>query len=252
MSSGRVTPGQGSGFAPSRILRTREQVELQLREAIFSGAFGRGDKLPSETELSEQFAVSRTTVREALRALASEGLIRKVPGAGGGSFVETVDNESLGSWLSESMNNILRLGSITYDEVAQTRRTIELPSAGFAAANRTDEDLERIDAVIAREKEVTVDDPSVSDLDVDFHTAVADASKNRVLSAFVSALHRVTHPVSYVQLTPETGRKTVRQHVKILEAIRAGDAERARAEMERHLDYVESLDRVPNGTREAT
>jgi GntR family transcriptional repressor for pyruvate dehydrogenase complex len=249
MSSGPADQAQAGSFAPSRILRTREQVELQLREAIFSGTFRRGDKLPSETELSEQFAVSRTTVREALRALASEGLIRKVPGAGGGSFVETVDNESLGSWLSESMNNILRLGSITYDEVAQTRRTLELPSAGFAATSRTDEDIERIADVIAREKAVTVEDPSVSDLDVSFHTAVADASKNRVLSAFVSALHRVTHPVSYVKLTPRTGRETVRQHVEILAAIKAGDAERARTQMARHLDYVESLDRVPNGTR---
>src|SRR5262245_61064602 len=102
-SSDKASPADGGGFAPSRILRTREQVELQLREAIFSGTFRRGDKLPSETELSEQFVVSRTTVREALRALAAEGLIRKVPGAGGGSFVETVDDESLGSWLSESM-----------------------------------------------------------------------------------------------------------------------------------------------------
>ena len=57
---------------------------------------------------------------------------------------------------------------------------------------------------------------------------------------------------TYVELTPEIGRKTVRQHVEILKAIRAGDGDRARAEMERHLDYVESLDRVPNGTREAT
>jgi GntR family transcriptional regulator, transcriptional repressor for pyruvate dehydrogenase complex len=147
------------------------------------------------------------------------------------------------------MNNILRLGSISYEEVAQTRRMLELPSAAFAALNRTDEDLARIRAVIAREKEVTVDDPIVSELDVDFHVAVAEASKNRVLSAFMSALHRVTHPVSYLQLTPKTGRETVRQHLAILKAIEAGEPDRAREQMERHLDYVESLDRVPNGTR---
>jgi GntR family transcriptional regulator, transcriptional repressor for pyruvate dehydrogenase complex len=229
------------GFGLSKILRTREQVELQLREAIFSGSFARGDRLPSEAELSEQFAVSRTTVREALRTLASEGLIRKVPGAGGGSFVETVDNESLGSWLSESMNTILRLGSISYDEVAQTRRMLELPAAGQAALNHSKEDLAQVEEVIAQEKAVTVEDPSVSDLDVDFHTAVADASKNRVLSAFVSALHRVTEPVSYIQLSADAGRETVRQHLEVLEAIRSGDSTAATAAMERHLDYVESL-----------
>lgn len=239
---------QGSAFTPAKVLRTREQVELQLREAIFSGAFRHGDKLPSETGLSEQFAVSRTTVREALRALASEGLIRKVPGAGGGSFVETVDNESLGSWLTESMKNILRLGSISHDEITRTLRMLELPAASAAAAERSEEDLEVLDAVIDREKHMTVEDPSVSDLDVAFHTAVAEASKNRVLSAFVSALHRVTHPVTYLALSPETGHKTALQHVAILEAIRDQDPERARAQMEEHLDFVDSLGRAPNGT----
>lgn len=241
----------GPTFAPARILRTREQVELQLREAIFSGAFRHGDKLPSETELSEQFAVSRTTVREALRALASEGLIRKVPGAGGGSFVETVDDESLGSWLSESMNNILRLGSISYDEVAQTRRMLALSAASAAAVNRTDDDLDALREVIEREKQVPVEDPGVSDLDIAFHAAVAEASGNRVLGAFVSALHRVTNPVSYIRFSPETGRRTVRQHVAILDAISTQDPVRARTQMERHLDYVESLARVPNGTGSA-
>jgi GntR family transcriptional repressor for pyruvate dehydrogenase complex len=190
-------------------------------------------------------------VREALRALASEGLIRKVPGAGGGSFVETVDNESLGAWLSESMNNVLRLGSITQEEVAQTRRMLELPAVSAAALERSEEDLEVLSGVIEREKQVTVEDPSVSDLDVAFHAAVAKASNNRVLGAFVSALHRVTQPVSRLVLSPEDGRKTVRQHVAILEAITERDPERARAQMEQHLDYVESLVRTPNGDGKA-
>src|SRR5262249_4556797 len=151
-------------FLAARVMRTREQVEVQLREAIFSGAFQRGDKLPSETELADQFGVSRTTVREALRALAAEGLIRKVPGAGGGSFVETVDNESLGVWLSESMRTILRLGSVSYDEVVKTRRLLELPAVAEAAANRSDADLERMRDVIEREKRVTVEDPVVAEL----------------------------------------------------------------------------------------
>jgi DNA-binding transcriptional MocR family regulator len=78
-------------FQPSRVRRPREQVEEQIREAILSGAFRQGDKLPSETQLAEQFSVSRTTVREALRALAAAGLISKVPGVAGGSFVQSVE-----------------------------------------------------------------------------------------------------------------------------------------------------------------
>ncbi|MCA3749647.1 MAG: winged helix-turn-helix transcriptional regulator, partial [Rubrobacter sp.] len=77
-------------FKPAPVRRAREQVESQLREAILSGTFRSGDRLPSELELAKSFGVSRTTVREALGSLASAGLISKVPGASGGSFVRRV------------------------------------------------------------------------------------------------------------------------------------------------------------------
>ena len=76
-----------------RVLRPREQVERQLREAIYAGRFAPGQKLPSEADLGKLFAVSRPTVREALRSIAAAGLIRTVPGAQGGSFVSSLDHE---------------------------------------------------------------------------------------------------------------------------------------------------------------
>ena len=242
----RVTPG----FAPAPIVRPREQVEGQIREAIFSNVFGRGDKLPSETDLAARFGVSRATVREALRALASEGLIHKVPGAGGGSFVETIDYESLGSWLSDSMNNILRLGTISYEEVTDLRRLLEIPSARLAAEHRTDEHIARLREIVAAERDVSVDDPSVPELDVSFHGALADATSNRLLSSFVSALHRVTRPVSFMALSPKAGRATVRQHIEIIDAIARSDADGAEAAMRAHLDYVAELNarNVAQGT----
>ena len=100
------------GFEPSPIRRAREQVEVQLREAILSGTFGSGDKLPSELELAESFGVSRATVREALGTLVSAGLIAKTPGAGGGSFVMEVNHESLGLSVGESVENTLQFGTI--------------------------------------------------------------------------------------------------------------------------------------------
>ena len=77
-------------FKPRQVTRPRDQVESQLREAILDGRFAQGNKLPPETELAQQFGVSRPTVREALGALVSAGLIRKIPGVAGGSFVNTL------------------------------------------------------------------------------------------------------------------------------------------------------------------
>src|SRR5918997_4269757 len=118
-------------FKPQPVARAREQVETQIREAILSGTFKRGEKLPSEAELADNFAVSRTTVREALRSLAAAGLIFKVPGASGGSFVQAIDYRGLGSLIGESIENSLRLGSIDFDEVIHVRRLLEVPSAGL-------------------------------------------------------------------------------------------------------------------------
>jgi GntR family transcriptional regulator, transcriptional repressor for pyruvate dehydrogenase complex len=182
-------------FHPSRVRRPREQVEEQIREAILSGAFRQGDKLPSETQLAEQFSVSRTTVREALRALASAGLISKVAGVAGGSFVRSVDHHALEAVLGDSLRNVLRLGSITGAEVHQMRELLEVPAAGLAAEHRTADDLERLATVLGREKGTTVEDPAVPELDISFHSAVAAASGNRVLGSVVAALHGVARPV---------------------------------------------------------
>lgn len=230
-------------FKPNPVRRAREQVETQLREAILSGAFRRGDKLPSEMDLSQSFSVSRTTVREALRSLASEGLISKTPGASGGSFVQVLDHKSLAALLGESMETTLRFGSINHDEVARVRGLLEIPSASLAAEHRTDADLELLDHILSRQKGLTVESPEVPNLDVGFHTAIAEASKNRVLSSFVSALHRVTRPVLFLDLSSEVGKATVVQHAAIVRAITGGDPDTAARAMQEHLDYLDSVRR---------
>lgn len=228
-------------FNPRPIRRPREQVEAQIREAIMSGTFRRGDKLPSETALAEQFSVSRTTVREALRALAEAGLVSKIPGVAGGSFVQSVDHRSLGGVLGDSLANVLRIGSISPAELRQLRRLLEVPSAALAAEQRTEDHLAVLDRVVAREKEARVEDPEVPDLDISFHSAVAEASGNRPLASFVAALHRVVRPVESLNLSPEAGRETVRQHLRVVHAIRSRRPEDAAQAMSEHLDYIEAL-----------
>jgi GntR family transcriptional regulator, transcriptional repressor for pyruvate dehydrogenase complex len=228
-----------------RVLRPREQVEELIRSAILSSELKTGERLPRETELSRQFDVSRTTVREALRSLTAEGLIRKTPGAGGGSFVRSVDHHSLGTLVQESLHNLLRLGTLDFHEVAMMRQYLEVPSARLAAENRRDEHLALLRSILEREKRATVDDPAVPALDAEFHAAIADASGNRVLASFVRALHRETEPVDYLELSPEVGRDTVKQHQRIVRAIEAQSPDDAEAAIVDHLTYLRRHIRVP-------
>lgn len=240
-----VMQGERSdAFAPKPVQRPRQQVEDQLRQAILSGALGIGKKLPPEAALAIEFGVSRTTVREALRSLASDGLIEKIPGAGGGSFVRSVDHHSLGAELSEDIENLLRLGSIEYGEVAAVRRMLEVPAAREAALRRSDDDVAELDDILAEGKTLEVDDPRVAELDARFHAVIAHASGNRVLAAFVYALHEVTEPVHHLDLNPETGKQTYRQHQAIVRAIKRGDGAAAESAMVSHLRYLEAHPRA--------
>ena len=222
------------------VARPRQQVEDRIRRAILDGELKRGERLPSEAELARQFAVSRTTVREALRSLSTQNFIEKVPGAGGGSFVRAVDHEALSEILSESMKNLLSLGSIAADEVQSVREYLEVPAVRLAAGHRGPEDLAQLHEIIERQKLVRVTDPSVPQLDVDFHSAIARASGNRVLGSFVQALHEQTMPVRFLDLSEEVGAETVLQHLQIVKAIEAGDADAAQEAMVTHLRYLQA------------
>jgi GntR family transcriptional regulator, transcriptional repressor for pyruvate dehydrogenase complex len=225
-------------FRPKEILRPRAQVEHQIREAILRGEFSQGDKLPPETELAQQFGVSRPTVREALGSLVAAGLIRKIPGVAGGSFVNSVTPDSLSSMLSESMDTIVRLGSLDVDELTSMRRVLEVPAASWAALNREDDHLATLHAIVERQKTTTIDDPDIVAYDRDFHVTIANASGNRLLAAFISAIHETTLPARFLCVTPEVGRSTVKQHIEIVRAIRDGSSSQAARAMDEHLEYV--------------
>lgn len=231
-------------FAATVVQRPRQQVEDQIRHAVSSGVLKTGQKLPSEAILALNFGVSRTTVREALRSLVTRGLIEKSPGASGGSFVRSLDHETLGADLVHDIENLLSAGSIDFLEASQVRRMLELPSARLAARHRSPQELGALQEVIAEQRSLSHDDPRVPELDARFHALISTASGNRVVAAFVSALHKVTEPVHHLHLDAEVGKGTFRQHKAIVRAIERQDPMAAEAAMAEHLAYLE---RHPRG-----
>jgi DNA-binding FadR family transcriptional regulator len=228
-------------FQPTPVKRLRQQVEVQIREAIASRRLAEGDKLPSEAELADMFSVSRSTVREALRSLDTSGLITKVPGASGGSFVRSMDYAAFGELIADSMGMLLELGNADMDEVVVTRGMLEVPSSRLAAEHRTKDDLEELSHILDRQGAAKVSDPEVPELDIEFHSTIARASTNRVLAALVYGLHCSTRPVAHMQLTQEQGQATVKQHIALYKAIEAQDADGAEAAIKIHLSYLKSV-----------
>jgi GntR family transcriptional regulator, transcriptional repressor for pyruvate dehydrogenase complex len=168
-------------------------------------------------------------------------LIEKLLGASGGSFVRRVDHHAVGTVLGSSLSNVMRLGTISQEEVDRVRLLLETPAAAIAAEERDDSALEVLESIVRAERASAIDSPSVSQLDIDFHSAIAEASGNRVLAALIRALHQVTRPVAARPLTPEIAKRTLHQHDAIVAAIRDGDGNRARAAMSEHLVYLGSL-----------
>lgn len=239
--SGIVAYAGSDGFAVQQVRRPREQVQKQIEDAIFNGTFTQGQKLPSENALAGMFGVSRPTVREALGALVSAGLVRKIPGASGGSFVREIDAKAVGRMLQESLSHVLQLGSVDIDEVSQAREVVEVPSARLAARHRTPGQVKAARDIVEQQKNIDLMSPEVSSLDQRFHRVIAEASGNRLLVAFVEALHACTAPVTYLKLTPEVGRNAILQHAQIIKAIEAGDEAASEAAMQQHLAYVRQV-----------
>jgi DNA-binding FadR family transcriptional regulator len=227
-----------AAFSAVPVQRPREQVESQLRRAVLNGSITEGQRLPSEHVLAQSFNVSRATIREALRSLVEAGLLAKGPGATSGLFVESVDHNALSRVVAERLTNILDLGSVTAEEVATFRDLLEIPSARLAAANREAWHLDALRAVIDEERGTTYDDPKVPNLNALFHSELANASGNRVLAAFVAALHRTARPLAFVHSDEELGRVAVAHHIRLFQAIENRDPDKAVEAMRSHLEYL--------------
>jgi DNA-binding FadR family transcriptional regulator len=193
-----------------------------------------------------QTQMSRTTVREALRILEVQGLVRIRTGRSGGAFVQRPGGDSV----ADSVSLLIRGRQIRLASVFEAREGIEPTCARLAAKNRTDADLARLAAANAA---ISLDGPLEDFLqaNVDWHVAVAEASHNELLTGIMLALSRVIYTATDNEafVDAEVRRTTVRAHARVTEAIEAGDTEAALRRMTRHLQkYTEAISEVEDRT----
>lgn len=201
----------------------------QLERAILSGELAPGDPLPSEREISAQMGVSRSVVREAIKRLASLGLVRSVHGSG--TRVEAPNSRQV----TVGYQRLLTRADFRLQDLAAVRLPLETSIASLAATRRTEADLALLEKTqkvlgnLRRSLEAHVQ------ADLDFHAALANATGNPLFQVVLTPIQ---------ELLMESRRRTLgrygaeiayQHHAKILDAVRAGDADAAAEAMRLHI-----------------
>ncbi|MFE2939914.1 FadR/GntR family transcriptional regulator [Streptomyces sp. NPDC059255] len=206
-----------------------DQVIAELRNQITSGAWPVGSRIPTEPELVEQLGVARNTVREAVRALAHNGLLDIRQGSG--TYVVAT------SELAGVMHR--RFADADPLHVAELRSTLESSAARLAARRRTERDLGQLDALLARREEAWAagDAERFVAADATLHLAVVAASHNEVLTALYADLGHLLRDWLRDGVGRELRPENHMDHARLVAAIRAGDAETAAAEAASYTEH---------------
>jgi GntR family transcriptional repressor for pyruvate dehydrogenase complex len=214
--------------------RLYEQIVQQIEDSIVKGSLKEGDQLPAERELAQQFGVSRTAVREAVKTLREKGLVEAF--AGRGTFVTNGSSYSM----RHTLDRLVRSGSSDSKvHLAEVREILE-PEIAAMAAQRADEDmLSAMREAIAVMDATRLDPQGFIEGDLDFHLALAEAAGNPLIlyliDSIVGLLREQRLRTYYTNGGPERGQY---HHKRILEAIEHRDPQGAREAMRAHLRQV--------------
>lgn len=227
-----------------RSSRLYEQIVQQVVESIHKGVMKPGNQLPPERELAQQFGVSRTAVREAVKALREKGLVEAYPGRG--TFITDGTSYSM----RQSLDRMLRGGQAEGSGFLVEVREILEPEISALAATRADaEDLASMREQIGIMDQARKDPDAFIEADLDFHLAMAEAAANPIIlsliDSIVGLLREQRIGIFQVEGGPERGQY---HHKKIMEAVEHRDSAGAREAMKAHLRQVrEDSRRAPSG-----
>ncbi len=227
-------------YAPLDRSRLYEQVANKIEMMIVARHYKPQDRLPSERDLAESFAVSRTVIREAMKLLEARGLIEIL--TGNGVFVSQPNT----SIVTRSLGMYLHLQGTVQDsefKVHELRRILEVEIAGIAAERATADELEQLLQLIERMS--TADQPreQLAMLDLEYHITLAQATHNEMILMVYEPVIEYLRQQLLLAWQRYDRSPTVfnQQHRVLYEAVRDHDPTTARAAMTAHLDYARAL-----------
>ena len=205
--------------------RLSDKVAATIRDTILSGRLRSGDLLPSERELGEQFGVSRTVIREAIRALEANGLLEVRPGSG--MRVAAVDSSAV----RESIRRVVHASERSHASVAEVRAVLEIVAARLAAERATAEDITRLELAVDQLARSLDDAEKAALADLEFRRAVAAATHNELLVDLLDCL-REAPGLDHSEMGDVDGSEragVLEAHRRVFAALARGDAEAAQA-----------------------
>ena len=231
-------------FKPIKKAKVYEEIVAKIKEMIDKGRFKSGDQLPVERELAEVFRVSRSSVREALRSLESQGFIESRQGDG--TYIARKPVESL----VRPLASVILTEKDDQMELFEMRRMIEPDLAYLAAERATEEEIAMMEKVLTLQQEQIDRGDYETDVDRNFHYIMARAARNkallRITDNIIDLLAESREQYLQVEGRPQ---KSILRHREVLEAIRARDPERAEKCMLEHLVDIETSLFGPSGRR---
>ncbi|WP_050522229.1 FadR/GntR family transcriptional regulator [Pseudorhodobacter wandonensis] len=196
------------------------RIASSLRDAIVEGRLLVDQRLPSEQELAEQFGVSRPTVREALKRLAAQNLIRTQRGATGGAFVNRLSFEEAYSQQITTSTLLLSMNEIDFETACEARYALERACVPLAAQRRSADHLATMRAEIHRQSQPGLSDESFCASDVAFHRALVDGACNPVLSYQLAGAVEAMQPLmNMITFSARSREKIIAFHAAIADAI---------------------------------
>lgn len=215
----------------ARTPKLADRVTQQLQDLITSQQLRQGDRLPPERDLAEQFRVSRTVVREAVRSLVAKGLLEVVSGSG--TYVRAVQLAAV----AESLGLLLRARGSGYRKIHEIRQLLEVEIAGLAAERATADDLAAMEETLRDLAQTDGRPEAFARVDVAFHATLARATQNELFSILLESVGDVLLQVRQKgALLPGTAQRALHHHVAIFERVRAHDTLGAQEAMRLHLE----------------
>ena len=228
------------------------QIAKAIRDSIINGEMDVDERLPSEAELSEQFDVSRPTVREALKRLAAQNLIRTQRGASGGAFVRRLSYEDAYANHITTSTLLLSMNAVDFETACEARYALERACAPMSAKRRSPDHLATMRAEIHRQSQPGLTDESFCDSDVAFHRALVDGADNPVLSYQLAGAVEAMQPLmNMITFTERNREMIVGLHTRIADALEAQNAEDADTALAELTAYTLQLGEEAMKAREA-
>ena len=223
-----------TSYKPLRNGRLYEQIVEQIEQQVLAGVLNTGDRLPPERKLAAQFGVSRTAVREAVKALRQRGLIEVFPGRG------TFITDETTAALQQSMGLAMRVGQKDgFNHLIELREMMEPPIAAKAAERATAEHIKQMEQWVTRMDEVLMQPKEFISADLAFHNALAEASQNPLLPTLLNSIVDLIQEQRMHVFKEDGGqRRSQDEHKQILQAIKERDPDAAHAAMAHHLQQV--------------